>query len=54
MEFIFKHFEENFVLINEQHYANTEYWADATIPVKNCIDTILKFQEDQKKLQIDR
>ena len=24
MESIFKHFEENFVLINEQHYANTE------------------------------
>ena len=36
MEFIFKNFDAKFALINEQHYANLEYWLDATDSIKDC------------------
>ena len=54
MEFIFKRFEEKFALINEQHYANIEYWLDATDSINDCIIKIINYQEDQKKLKMNR
>ena len=54
MEFIFKNFDAKFALINEQHYANLEYWLDATDSIKDCIIKIINYQEDQKKLKMNR
>ena len=54
MELIFKHFEKSFAFINEQHHANLEYWDDATVSVKYCINKIVNLKEDQKNLKISR
>ena len=51
MELIFRHFEANFALINEQHHTNLECWVDATASLQDCINKILHFQEDAKKLE---
>ena len=51
MELIFRHFEANFALINEQHHTNLECWFDAAASLQDCIKKILHFQEDAKKLE---
>ena len=51
MDLIFRHFEANFALINEQHHTNLECWVDATASLQDCINKILHFQEDAKKLE---
>ena len=54
MELIFRHFEANFALINEQHHTNLECWVDATASLQDCINKILHFQgstSDDKGLQ---
>ena len=53
MELIFRHFEANFALINEQHHTNLECWVDATASIQDCINKILHFQEDAKKLEFN-
>lgn len=54
MELLFKHFEATFALIKEQHYANLGYWLDATDSIKDCTIQIMDYQEDQKKLEMNR
>ena len=54
MEFIFQNFEANLALVNEEHCGNLKYWDDAQREVKQCINNISSFKEDQQKLHIIR
>ena len=54
MEFIFQNFEANLALVNEEHCGNLKYWDDAQSEVKQCINNISSFKEDQQKLHIIR
>ena len=54
MEFIFQNFEANLALVNEEHCGNLKYWDDAQREVKQCINNISSFKQDQQMLHIIR